>query len=263
MTIPPPGDPVLVAVDFTADRLRVLLADLDGASIAREEWPLPALPSEAAWAWEVGGRIAMAFAREGHRRSALGIGVACPGNVDGATGHLLATSGQPEWDGLAVADALRRHLGAPVAAVNRAHAALIAETAAGVALDATDALYVSLRGIPTAALLLGGRVARGAHDGAGGLPAVPELPAGASPDDDALQVLTGVLADAAALLDPELIVVDAEPAHAQIVIPLLQRVLDEVAAGPHVVAARLGDEGALTGAVRVASTVAYEGERDA
>jgi hypothetical protein len=72
-----------------------------------------------------------------------------------------------------------------------------------------------------------------------------------------------VLADAAALLDPELVIVDAARAHLDVVVPLLQRVLDEVASGPRVVAAALGDDGALSGAVHLASTVAYEGERGA
>jgi predicted NBD/HSP70 family sugar kinase len=263
MTIPEPGEPVLVAVDFTADRLRVMLTDEDGTPVAREQWPLPVLADEDAWAWEVGGRIALLFAREGGRRSALGIGVACPGSVDTATGRLIQTTGQPEWDGLAVADALRRHFGAPVAAVNRVQAALKAETAIGIALDATDALYVSLRGIPSAALMVGGRMGRGASHNAGALPAVPELAPGVPPAEDALQALAGVLADTTALLDPDLLIIEAEKLHLDVIVPLLQRVLDEVAAGPRVVVAALGEDGALSGAVQVASSVAYEGEREA
>src|SRR5262245_53816930 len=107
---------VLVGVDFTADRLRVLLTDEVGRRVHEAEYPLPPLPDEAAWAWEVGGRIATEFAAEGQKRSALAIVVATPGSVDPVTGKLQRSTGQDGWDGLAVVDALRRHIGAPISA---------------------------------------------------------------------------------------------------------------------------------------------------
>jgi hypothetical protein len=64
-----------------------------------------------------------------------------------------------------------------------------------------------------------------------------------------------------ALLDPELAIVDAADEHADALIPLLQRVIDEVAPGPRVVRSQLGEEGPVIGALHFASTVAFEGER--
>lgn len=55
--------------------------------------------------------------------------------------------------------------------------------------------------------------------------------------------------------------IDGEDEHTRRLIPLLQRVLDEVAPGPRVVAAELGENAALLGAARIASTLAYEGDR--
>src|SRR6185369_2802479 len=106
-------EPVLVAVDFTADEVRLVLADIDGDPLLREAYPLPAaLDDEAAWAWEIGGRISTAFAREGDKRSALGIAVACPGSVDAITGRIIRSTAREAWSGLAVVDALRRHIDA-------------------------------------------------------------------------------------------------------------------------------------------------------
>src|SRR6185369_16117843 len=62
------GDPVLVGVDFTGDTLRVLMTDEHGHKVADGAWPLPELPDEEAWSWEVGGRIASLFADEGEHR---------------------------------------------------------------------------------------------------------------------------------------------------------------------------------------------------
>ena len=257
----PVGEPVLVAVDFTADELRVVLADVHAKPIERGEWPLPPLPDEEAWSWEVGGRIATAFAAEGSRRSALAIAVAAPGVVDPLAGRLVQSTGQPAWDGLAVVEALRRHIDAPIACESRAHAALAGERWQGAAVGVGDVLYVSLRGTPEAAAVAGGRPLRGAAFAAGSLPAMPELEPGQPISDEDLETASGLLADASALLGPALVVIDGEDLHARRLIALLQRVLDEVAPGPRVVASELGEHAALLGAVRLASTLAYEGDR--
>jgi predicted NBD/HSP70 family sugar kinase len=255
--------PVIVAVDFTADVLRVILATIEGEALLREEHPLPPLPDEDAWSWEVGGRISTAFAREGNPCFALGIAVACPGTVDTAAGRLLDSTGQPAWDGLAVVEALRRHIDAPIVALNRTHAALRGEAASGAADGFFDALYVTLRGTPSAAALVSGRIVSGAGGHAGALPALPELEPGAPLEGEALERAVSLLADAVALLDPGVVVIEGEDAHVAAVIPVLQEVIDEVSPGPRVVVAALGDRGALAGALQAAAIVAYEGERRA
>lgn len=251
---------VLVGIDFTADRLRLLLTDESGRRVHEGEWALPPLADEDAWAWEVGGRIATEFAAEGQRRSALAIVVASPGSVDPVNGKLLRSTGQEGWDGLAVVDALRRHIGAPIAAESRTVCALLAEAWHGAAVGEEHVLYVSLRGEPSAAVLAGGRPVRGAHFEAGALPAVPALAAGTLSSKDA-ESIAGLLADATALLDPSMVVLEGEAAHLDRLVPLLQRVLDEVAPGPEVVRAEFGERAALIGAVRMATSLAFEGNR--
>lgn len=255
------GDPVLVALDFTGDELRVLLTSHLGFPVERGTWPLPPLPTEEEWSWEVGGRVATLFATEGSRRSALAIAVAAPGAVDPLSGRLAHSTGQQAWDGLAVADALRRHIDVPIACESRINAALIGERWHGAAGGSGDILYVSLRGTPEAALMAGGRPVRGARFSAGNLPAMPELEPGRLIGDEDLETASGLLADASALLGPELVVIDGEDEHTRRLVPLLQRVLDEVAPGPRVAASEMGDSAALLGAVRIASTLAYEGDR--
>jgi predicted NBD/HSP70 family sugar kinase len=256
-----PDESVLVGVDFTADQLRVLLTDEHGRRVHDGDWPLPPLADEDAWSWEVGGRIATLFADEGSQRSALSIAVAAPGTVDAPTGRLVRCETQPAWDGLAIVDALRRHIDAPVAAENRTLAALLAEAWQGAAAGSSDVLYVSLRSMPAAALLVGGRVVRGAHLEAGALPAVPQVPSGGALGDAECEQMAGVLADAAALVDPEYVVIDGEPAHLERLVPLLQRVLKEVAPGPTVVPSELGERAAVIGAIRLARPLAFEGGR--
>ena len=255
---------VLVGVDFTASTLRLRLAQLDGEVIKSVEHSLPELPGEEEWSWEVGGRIATLFAAEGNRRSAIAIGVAAPGPVDPLAGRLLRSSdGQAGWTGLAIVEVLRRHIAVPVVAINRVSAGLQAERFSGAAAGVENAIYLALRGVPAAAILVGGSLLRGESHEAGALPAVPQFEGGVRLAGRDLEAAAGLIADAVALLDPELVIVDALDEHAEPLLPLLQRVIDEVAPGPQVVRAALGAEGPIVGAVGIASTVAFEGEREA
>ncbi|MCH8082382.1 MAG: hypothetical protein IID52_08385 [Proteobacteria bacterium] len=74
-----------------------------------------------------------------------------------------------------------------------------------------------------------------------------------------LETVAGLVADASALLDPAIVVLDADDAHVGRLVTLVQSVVDEVAPGPRVVASELGEDGPLIGAVLMAETVAYEG----
>lgn len=254
-------DDVLVGVDFTADRLQLMFTDLEGAPVYRGEWPLPSLDTEDAWSWEVGGRIARVFAEDGSHRSALAIAVAAPGQVDPLTGCITHSTGQQAWEGLHVVDALRRHIDAPVGVEDRVVSALLGETWQGAAAGIDHVLYVSLRGVPRAAILSGGRTIRGSRFGAGALPAVPELPPSSTVPDGDIERVAGLLADAAALLDPEMVVLYALPEHLDRLVPLLQRVLQEVAPSVRVTRSELSHQAALVGAIRMAGTLAFEGQR--
>lgn len=255
--------PVLVGVDFTLDEVRLAMSFFDGEPMVRETYPLPPLADEAAWSWEIGGRISTLFAHEGARRSAIAIAVACPGDVDEATGKMTRCPGRPEWDGLAVVDALRRHIDAPIVALDRTHAALRGESEHGVADGATDAIYVSLRGTPAAAVKTSGRIVNGARGGAGTLPDFPDLPTDGPVPEETIEEVVGLLSDLAAFLDPALVILDGTDAQLAALGPALQQAIDVVSPGPRVVPGALGENAALVGALGAASIVAYEGERSA
>jgi predicted NBD/HSP70 family sugar kinase len=258
-----PPQPLVVAVDFTAEVVRIALAELDGEIVHREEHPLGPLEDEEAWSWEVGGRISTAFARQGERRFALGIAVACPGMVDPITGRLGDHDGQAGWDGLAVVDAIRRHIDAPVVPIERTRAALRGETAGGAAMGQHDVLYVTLRGRPRAAVMVSGRIVDGGAHRAGELPALAAFDSNVPLDDEQLQTVAEVLADASALLDPAVVVLDGAEMHIDALGPVLHAVLDEIAPGVQVLRSALEEHAALAGALQAASIVAYEGERTA
>ena len=253
---------LLVGVEFTAQELRIALAEPRGERIAREEWPLPTISDDEAWAWEVGGRIATTFAEKGDGRSGLAIAVAAPGPVDPIAGRLLR-GGQSEWEGLAVVESLRRHVDMPIAVESRIRAALLGEQVEGAARGADSVLYLSLRGEPEAAILIGGRTVRGAQGEAGVLSAVPDIDHEQHLGGAALESIAAPLADAAVLLDPQLVVVDALPRHLETLIPVLRQMIGQVSPNPRVKAAGLGADAPLAGALQIAATLAYEAGSEA
>ncbi len=92
---------------------------------------------------------------------------------------------------------------------------------------------------------------------------MPELDVEAHLGGEALEAIAAPLADAAALLDPQLVIVDALPRHLQTLLPVLRRMIDGVAPGPRVEPAALGADAPLTGALHIAATLAYEAGREA
>lgn len=255
-------EPVVVGVDFTTGVLRLAMGTVEGEVIHEEEHPLPPLDDEEAWSWEVGGRISAMFAAEGEKRSALGLAVACPGPVDPVTGRLEECLANESWEGLNVVAALRTHIDTPTVALNRVEAALRGEAWAGSASGTFDALYVSLADGPAAAILTSGRIVGGANHRAGALPAFPEVHEGQPLTGDDLEQAAALLADIAVLLDPSVVVVHGLTEHTTPLLPVLQRVLNQVLPGAHVAPAHLGERAAVLGAMRAAATVAYEGLRN-
>jgi hypothetical protein len=238
--------PALVAVDFTADELRVVLATPAQEVIASERYALPELADEEAWSWEVGGRISTLFARD-EPLFALGIGIACPGAVHSVHGVMTESRAQDGWDELHVVDAIRRHIDAPVVAIDRVHAALRGEITVGAALDVNDAIYVTFREpAPVAATLAAGTVVRGAHHRPGFIE-----------DDDAL----AAIAASAALLDTAVVILDAPQEEADGLSEALHEALETSGCDASVVVSELGASAPLFGALEAASIVAYEGER--
>lgn len=237
----------LAAVDFTATTLRLVLSTPEQELIADERYDLPELDDEEAWAWEVGGRLSTLFARP-EPLFALGIGIACPGSVDPIRGVLTESHAQPGWDDLHVVDAIRRHIDAPVVAMNRAHAALRGEMTIGAALDVNDVLYVSLREPqPTVATLAAGTIVRGAQHQPGLITA-----------DDPLQAI----ATTAAVLDTARLIIDVTPDEGEATISAMAEALERSGANAELVVSELANAAPLYGALEAASIVSFEGERE-
>lgn len=97
----------------------------------------------------------------------LGAGVAAPGPLDTKTRRPGRLPNLPAWSGYALGDALEEALGVPVVLENDANAAAYGELFFGSGRGFADFLFVTVGTGVGGALVSGGRLVKGARDGAG------------------------------------------------------------------------------------------------
>lgn len=126
-----------LGVDLGGTNIKAALVDADGAIIKEASTPtkLPR-PAEA-----VCDDIAALCNQLAQGQQVAGIGVGCPGTVDGG---IVRYSNNLGWHDFAMGDYLRARTGLPVALANDANAAALGEALAGCAKGAESAVIITL-----------------------------------------------------------------------------------------------------------------------
>ncbi|MFI5619074.1 ROK family protein [Streptomyces sp. NPDC051567] len=154
----------LAALDVRTDSVTAVVTDLLGRTVA--ETALPAGAPEDAVA------ALLRAAREAGAAALHTVVVGAPGLVAPAGGELRDTIGLPAWHRDLVA-ALRRSLTAVVVVENETNLAALAEQRLGVARDLDSFVLLWLGAGVGAAVVLDGRLRRGASGGAGEIGFLP------------------------------------------------------------------------------------------
>lgn len=138
-----------LGVDLGGTNIKAALVDADGAIIKEASTPtkLPR-PAEA-----VCDDIAALCNQLAQGQLVAGIGVGCPGTVDGG---LVRYSNNLDWHDFAMGDYLRAKTGLPVALANDANAAALGEALAGCAKGAESAVIITLGTGVGGGVVLGG-----------------------------------------------------------------------------------------------------------
>ncbi|WP_330176816.1 ROK family transcriptional regulator [Streptomyces sp. NBC_01498] len=163
----------LAALDVRTQGVSVVVSDLLGATLAEAVLPIG---SDTGVEPAVEGAAAL-LERTVRRAGAVrlhSVGIGAPGLIDPATGELRETSGVPVWHRRLVA-ALQQRLTATVLVENETNLAAVAEQRVGAARDQVAGTFVLLwLGLGVgAALVLDGKVRRGASGGAGEIGFLP------------------------------------------------------------------------------------------
>ncbi|MFJ4780142.1 ROK family protein [Streptomyces sp. NPDC088762] len=162
----------LAALDVRTDSVTAVVTDLLGHPLAEAALPVGA-PEDAVAAL-------LRTAREVGAEALHTVVIGAPGLVDPATGELRDTTGLPAWHRDLVT-ALQRSLPAVVVVENETNLAALAEQRLGVARDLDSFVLLWLGAGVGAAVVLDGRLRRGASGGAGEIGFLPVPGTGALP----------------------------------------------------------------------------------
>ncbi|MGA4541814.1 ROK family transcriptional regulator [Uniformispora flossi] len=154
-------------LDITPSRIDVAIADLAGNVVAEHRLPTPRRPSP-----DVAAQVREAV-RTAADRAGLATGdlthvvVGMPGAFDPATGRFRYARHLPGWHAPGVLDAVRAALGTTVDVENDVNLVALAEQRGGAARDGADFVLLWVDEGIGCAIVLGGRLHRGATGGAG------------------------------------------------------------------------------------------------
>jgi len=166
----------VLGIDIGANKLLVVVADLNGDVVASQRRPVQAREraDAAALLRQVQAAATTALAAAGTRRSLLqAVGVGTPGVVDPATGRLSLAPQLGGWESLPLGRRLQRSFPCPVLVENEVHLSVLAERWRGAAQGIDDALFVQAGYGIGGGLLVGGRLYRGANGAAGEIGYLP------------------------------------------------------------------------------------------
>lgn len=173
----------VLGLDIGADHLLALVSDLSGRIVSSERRRSPGASAADALLAEAAQTAQEAVARAGLALSELAaVAVGTPGVVDLGNGRMTLAPQLPGWEGLPLAERLGALLGRAVLAGNEVHLALLAERWLGAIRGIDDALYVQIGVGIGGAILIGGRLYRGATGAAGEIGYLPFPPRDPSED---------------------------------------------------------------------------------
>ncbi|MCX5088883.1 ROK family transcriptional regulator [Streptomyces sp. NBC_00365] len=161
----------LAALDVRTEGVSVVVSDLLGRELARASVPI-ADDTGTGPAVEQAVTLVECAAKEAGAERLHTVGVGAPGLIDPTTGELRDSSGLPEWHRRLVA-ALQERLPARVIVENETNLAALAEQRDGVARDRDTFVLLWLGHGTGAAVVLDGRLRRGASGGTGEIGFLP------------------------------------------------------------------------------------------
>ncbi|MET8713649.1 ROK family transcriptional regulator [Streptomyces sp. NPDC004735] len=166
----------LAALDVRTDSVAVAVADLLGVTLAEATLPIG---SDTGTRFAVERAVGMLerTARTAGTAPLHSVGIGAPGLIDPVTGELRNTAGLPAWHGGLVRE-LQQRLSATVLVENETNLAAVAEHRIGAAQDRDTFVLLWLGHGIGAAVMLDGKLRRGASGGAGeiGFMPVPGTP---------------------------------------------------------------------------------------
>lgn len=166
----------VVGLDIGEKTVRALLCDLEGKVLA-SDWGLPSTGDAKQILSAVRGAISSVLTQTGLPRSAVrAIGAATPGVIDPVSGAVTLAPQLAGWEGTHLHDELQRTFDCPVVVEGVVRAALVGESARGLAAGCRNVAFIYLGTGVASAFMVDGHVYRGTNGAAGEIGFLPVSP---------------------------------------------------------------------------------------
>lgn len=175
----------VVGIDVGPHTVHCAVADLTGNLVAQVRRDVEEPASHAALIEHVHATVGLVLARAGVAQSSIAaVGVGTPGIVDERRGAVVQAPSVPGWTTLELSRTLQRNIACPVYVENDVNLAVVAERSSGTWGEADDMVLIQWGARVGAAVLIQGRLQRGAHGAAGeiGFVDLEEEPQGVQPE---------------------------------------------------------------------------------
>lgn len=166
---PTAPDGVVIGVDIGGTKTALLATDVrTGDDLAEDTFATPAAIGPAAMVDRIEAAVDDLLHRDGRGRPNLAaIGIAAPGLVNASSGRVILAGNLEGWVDVPLRDLVGRRLGVPVAIDRDASAAALGERWRGAAQRMDNFVFLALGTGIGAAVVVNGRLHRGAHQAAG------------------------------------------------------------------------------------------------
>lgn len=153
-----------LGIDFGGTSIKIGLVDESGRILEESSFATANAASQSKWLDLVGSRMADCAAK---KQKLAGIGVGVPGFTDFARGFIYNLTNVPGWSSVPLAEIMRKRFALPVYVDNDANAMALGECTYGAGKGLKHVVFATLGTGVGGALVINGRLYRGAYSMAG------------------------------------------------------------------------------------------------
>ncbi|PZC40683.1 MAG: Sugar kinase of the NBD/HSP70 family, may containing an N-terminal HTH domain [Chloroflexi bacterium] len=252
-------DDALIIVEINEKNTAISIANTDGSITHTEKYSLDIADiTPETWSWEIGGLIAKTLGLENEKRSSKAIVISFPGFIDMMTGKIISSPFNKKLNNFSITNDLKINIDSPISAESKIKNALIGEHWQGIGQGVHNIIYIDLKDMYNAALLIDDQIIHGANLLAGELEIPESIKTMQHLGGEKIENIIKRIIDLAIIIDSEMIIIDAKKNNIDAIISLMKSLIKEKNYHIKIEKPMLEEKSSLMGAIKIALTLSFE-----